>query len=390
MKILKIHFDPPSSKYGTGNFILNFSSKLTENSHDVTNVCCRRYVHEKFDGCNIILCSSNFKKRLPFFTFLYEFLILEVYSSIHLLKNLRKYDHIITYGEIGFLASIICKIFKKTYIKYFFILYKDLVYLRKKEFSKLQITQNKFKQKIINFLNSQENYLRICLESYFLRFEQNFITGSSNTKKRILKKRKKNILVNYYYHNLDNHKPRSVNFGAKKKLLLIGNDIYLKGLLKFLNVLKLDYDFYFKNVEIFIIGVSNQDQFKSHIKFLNLEKIIKMYPHTNKIENFYENIDLFVNLSLIEGWNISIMDAYLKKIKIFSTNVGCVNEVFRKDDNVTICCKYNLKIINNALMKAIVEKKEFNNNHYNILKNKLEHNSITEKYIKFLNKLKNE
>ena len=173
-------------------------------------------------------------------------------------------------------------------------------------------------------------------------------------------------------------------------MLLIGNDIYLKGLLKFLNVLKLDYDFYFKNVEIFIIGVSNQDQFKSHIKFLNLEKIIKMYPHTNKIENFYENIDLFVNLSLIEGWNISIMDAYLKKIKIFSTNVGCVNEVFRKDDNVTICCKYNLKIINNALMKAIVEKKEFNNNHYNILKNKLEHNSITEKYIKFLNKLKNE
>ena len=103
----------------------------------------------------------------------------------------------------------------------------------------------------------------------------------------------------------------------KKNLLLIGNDIYLKGLVKFLYIIKKDYNFYLKNIKVYIVGVSNTSEFENLVTNLNLKEIINFYPHTNKVSDFYNDIDIFVNLSLIEGWNISIIDAYLKKIKIF-------------------------------------------------------------------------
>ena len=53
------------------------------------------------------------------------------------------------------------------------------------------------------------------------------------------------------------------------------------------------------------MGVSNTSEFENLVTNLNLKEI-NFYPHTNKVSVFYNDIDIFVNLSLIEGWNISL------------------------------------------------------------------------------------
>ena len=383
MKILQIHFDPPSTKFGTGNFIFNFSRKLIENNFKTTNLCSNRYDFENFGGCSIKYTSFRLKRRLPLITFIYEFLFLEIYSFLYLLKNISNYNIVMSYGEVGFLCSILCKIFKKKYVKYFFVIYKDLVYLRQKEINLYKKNNSNLKTKVYSLLNKVENIIRICLERYFIKYEKNFITASKLTKKRLRPNKGKKILVNYYYHNLDKRKHYSNTNNSKKNLLLIGNDIYLKGLLKFLHVIKKHYSFYLKNTNVFVVGISNMKEFKSYIEYLNLSEIINYKTHSNKIDDFYDNVDLFVNLSNIEGWNISIMDAYLKKIKIFSTRVGCINELFKNDENIKKCCKYNLNKINDDLKKFIIKEKKFNINHYEALLNKLKHEEISKKYIEF-------
>lgn len=390
MKILKIHFDPPSSKYGTGNFILNFSKQLSINDYDVTNLCCRRYEIESFEKSKIKLCSIKFNRRLPFVTFLFEFLILEFFSAYYLVKNHKMYNLVITYGEVGVISSIICKFLKKKHIKYFFVLYKDIFFLRKKEKDKYKKKESNIKKKIIFLLEYLEDRLRINLENFFLKFEKNFITGSRLTKKRIKNQKNKNILVNHYYHNLEIKEFNINKEKNKKNLLLIGNDIYLKGLLKFLYVIKKDYKFYLKNIKVYIIGVSNTFEFENYVNNLNLNEIINFYPHTNNVSHFYNDIDIFVNLSLIEGWNISIIDAYLRKIKIFSTKVGCINELFFQDENVKTCSKFNIDNINENLKKFILDNNKFNNEHYYKVIKKLNHNEITKNYINFFEKIKNE
>ena len=150
---------------------------------------------------------------------------------------------------------------------------------------------------------------------------------------------------------MDKRKHYTNTSNLKKNLLLIGNDIYLKGLLKFLHVVKKDYSFYLKNTNIFVVGISNMKEFKSNIEYLNLGEIINYKTHTNKIDDFYDNVDLFVNLSNIEGWNISIMDAYLKKLKFFQLELGVLMNYLKMMKIFKKCCKYNVNKINDDLKK---------------------------------------
>ena len=132
------------------------------------------------------------------------------------------------------------------------MLYKDLRKLKIKEFreNKLKFKKKKF-HLLINFLIKIEDVLRIFIESFFIKFERNFITASKLTKKRIINgDPKKNVLINYYYHDLNNlGKTTNVNqHNDKINILLIGNDIYLKGIIKFLKVLALKKNFLKINV----------------------------------------------------------------------------------------------------------------------------------------------
>ena len=89
----------------------------------------------------------NRKKDIPFLVFFFEFIIIELRSAIFFIKNHKKIDLIISYGDCGILVSIMASLLKKPKIKYFFVLYKDLRKLKIKEFR-----ENKLKFKKKNFI----------------------------------------------------------------------------------------------------------------------------------------------------------------------------------------------------------------------------------------------
>jgi glycosyltransferase involved in cell wall biosynthesis len=385
MNILKIHFDPPNKNYGTGRFIKEFSEKLIKLNNRVTNICCYRYEYEKFNNCKVILCNKLIKKRYPFITFIYELFYLEIYSLIYFIINKNKIDLIISYGDCGILVSFFSKLFKKPNVKYMFILYKDLVNAKIKEINKYRIKNENCKIFILKLLSFLEDNLRILLEKLILLTETNFITASKITKKHL---KKKNVLINYYYHHFNNLPYVNKKKRNKlKKILLIGSDIYSKGIVKFLEIISLDKNFYKENTEIFIVGISDIKTFEKYVIKFGLSGIINYYGHEKNIKKFYKNVDIFINLSLIEGWGISLVDAYLKKIQIISTKVGVVREIFVDDKNVITCEKNNINDIDKKIKNLIISNQPFNNNLYKKASRLLDHSKIDNRYLNFINKL---
>ena len=89
------------------------------------------------------------------------------------------------------------------------------------------------------------------------------------------------------------------------------------------------------------------------------EEAANYYCQKNDIKDYYEECDIFVNLSLIEGWNISLLDSYLNQKIVFTTKVGCVNEILLNNINVITCDKKNDEKISLKLKKLILEKRVF-------------------------------
>ena len=61
---------------------------------------------------------------------------------------------------------------------------------------------------------------------------------------------------------------------------------------------------------------------------------------------------------------------------------------FLKDNNVEKCSKNNIIDIKDKLKKIISEKSHFNFTDYEIVKQKLNHDDINQKYLDFLDKFK--
>ena len=356
--IVQIHYDPPSTKYGTGNFIYNLTKSFLTQNLKVKNIFCNKYQPEKLIDSDYDMLGKRPNKRYPFITYCYELCILEFYSLFFLLKNRNKIKLVITYGDCGLFVSILSNFLKIKKINYFFVLYKDLCFLRDKEKIKNYNDKQTLKEFLAYTLNIFEDKLKIIVESIIIRLGNQFLTASTFTKKRIVNKNKKVDLI-YYFHTHKNLKKRDKEKNLKQNLLLIGNDIYLKGLVKFANIVEKDKNFYEKNCNINILGVSNIAKYESIIKSKKLENIIKISGHKNDIKDYYEKCDIFVNLSLIEGWNISLLDSYLNQKIVFTTKVGCVNEILLNNINVITCDKKNDKKISLKLKKLILEKRVF-------------------------------
>ncbi len=386
--ILKIHFDPPSRKYGTGNFIYNLTENYIKANYRVKNICCNKYESEDLDKSDFIILGKRYKKRYPLITFLYEFLILEFYSLFFFLKNKNKIDIIFTYGDTGLLVSLVNKIYKKKLINYFFVLYKDLCFLRDKEKKKHNFfVKFTIKNFTINILSYIEDKIKIFVEKIIIANGRNFLTASKLTKKRL--KKKNNFVYNlYYFHNVNKITKSIKNLDKKINLLLIGNDIYLKGLVRFLNIIEKDKKFYLDHTNINIVGVSNLDLFKKVLTQKKLENIINVSGHTNNINRYYENCDIFVNLSKIEGWNISLLEAYLDCKIIFTTKVGCVSELLLDNKNVILCSKYNDFLASKKMKDLIYNSRDFTiDDNYLKIKKKLDNKELRDKYCQIVKNL---
>jgi glycosyltransferase involved in cell wall biosynthesis len=124
---------------------------------------------------------------------------------------------------------------------------------------------------------------------------------------------------------------------------------------------------------------------KKYIKFFELENKIKIYGFVGKnINKYYKESDILINLSLIEGWGISITDAYLSKKIIISSKVGCINEIFQNNKNVFSIdrnnnneCYQKLIKIHNSNVKFRIDKKFY------LIKKKLFNKLVINNYINF-------
>lgn len=384
--IVQIHYDPPSTKYGTGNFIYNLTKSFLIQNLKVTNICYDKYECEKLENSNYLIVGTRHKKRYPLITYIYELIFLEISSLFFVFKNRNKIKLIITYGDCGVLVSIFSYFLKIKKINYFFVLYKDLCFLRNKEKKKQRnFRKNKnFKELLVSILNFFEDNLKIFIESIIIKIGNHFLTASTLTKKRI----KKKVDLIYYFHNLNIPNKEEANEKTKQNILLIGNDIYLKGLVRFINIVEKDKTFYQKNCNINILGVSNVNKFEFIIKSRKLDDIVKISGHRNDIKDYYRNCDIFVNLSMIEGWNISLLDSYLNKKIIFTTKVGCVNEILLNNNNVITCDKINDERTSQKLKKLILEKKLFDiDNRYFEILNILSHKKLNQDYLNLMKKI---
>lgn len=109
-----------------------------------------------------------------------------------------------------------------------------------------------------------------------------------------------------------------------------------------------------KNAKLLILGRGNQEEYlKILIKYLNLEKHIKLIGYTNEIEKFLNKSKIFVLASDYEGFSNSLLEAMSCSLPIIATNSpGGNNEIL---DNG----KYGILIpslINDHHIKEVTKK----------------------------------
>jgi glycosyltransferase involved in cell wall biosynthesis len=396
MKILHIHLDPPGNFYGTGNFYRKITELLNKNNIYGTNICCNRYDSDNFYGSNIIYATKRIKKRFPLITYIYELIALEIKSFIHLVINKNKYDIIITYNDCGFLSFIFSKFYKIKYLKFFFQLHKSYFDLFYQEKSLYEIKLNdKFsvKKKIVDFLTYTENYLRVIIENFFLSKVESFFTCLNDTKKEILNYKKKikkkntsiKVLTILYEQKINTKN----NYNNKKNILMVASDLYHKGFTRFLEILSFNNFILTKIYNIKIVGLTNLKMAEKYLNLFKLKNKIKTYGFVGKnINKFYRESDIFVNISLIEGWNMAITDAYLSKKIIISSKVGCVNEIFKNNINVFPVDRENnsnfFKILTKINQNNIRFKKD---KKFNLIKKLLSNETTIKSYINFFNSI---
>jgi glycosyltransferase involved in cell wall biosynthesis len=166
---------------------------------------------------------------------------------------------------------------------------------------------------------------------------------------------------------------------------MVASDLYHKGFTKFLEILSLNNFELTKFYNVKIIGLTNLNIANEYLKLFKLEDKIKIYGFVGKqINKFYKESDVFVNLSLIEGWNMAITDAYLSKKIVISSKVGCINEIFKKNMNVFSFDRRN----NNNFFKKLIEINHNNtkfkvDKKFNQIKKLLDNESVIDNYIIF-------
>ena len=98
-------------------------------------------------------------------------------------------------------------------------------------------------------------------------------------------------------------------------------------------------------------------------------------PMSNEhVLNYYKNkpVDLFVNVSIIEGVPVSIMEAISYDIPVVATNVGATDEVVTPQSGELISPNPSPDEVKNAILKALSSQytpKEHWSNHFNAKKN---------------------
>lgn len=282
-------------------------------------------------------------------TFFYKF----IYLPIFLIFNSHKFDAVI-YPEEGFAFLRLFSFSKKN---------KLIIHDYRKAFNikyKIKINE-KFKQIYLNF-----NFL-------FINQFNKIIVPSEFTKKLLMTNEKiksKKILkipniINFSFGNKTTDKKNFVLKKISKKknnVMCITSKESRKNSSFIYKIAKIT-----KNINFFIVGdIVGNNNHKNIYNFKNLSEKNLIY--------IFKKSDLFLDVSLFEGFGRSVIEAQHYGIKILCFNTEINKEILTKSA-ILIKKNTSLKIISKILKKEVLKKNKKKNNYvFNYSQKKIKEN----------------
>lgn len=103
-----------------------------------------------------------------------------------------------------------------------------------------------------------------------------------------------------------------------------------------------------------IVGKGPEEEnLKSLVAKLNLQKNIKFEPWTDEIVSYYKTADLFVLTSNYEGYGMSVVEAVSAGCPIVTTDVGCIGEFIKDQLHGLVVVPGDLKSFELSVLKMM-------------------------------------
>jgi glycosyltransferase involved in cell wall biosynthesis len=172
---------------------------------------------------------------------------------------------------------------------------------------------------------------------------------------RLTNKAKVVVIPNKGVDRIKFQKVTSRKIGKEIKLLYIGRNDFVKGT-KYLIDAFVRIQERYPETTLDIVGISSDEetQFKQ-IKDYNLSNNIKFngsVPY-EKIVDFYNNSDIFVLPSLMEGLSNAIMEAMASGLPIVATDVGGNKELIKSEKGGYLVQPKNSIELSNAILNLM-------------------------------------
>ena len=245
-------------------------------------------------GFNIKIYAVNLNKSTNKETNKYTHINYQDVYSINdnsLLENIKNFDYMFLNG---FIPNNLINVMMSQDIKKIFITHSDVaysnIYIEKyhRYFYKIMTVNNYTKKKLINMLNIPSEKINKII-NYINKINNNNINLKQNKKFGII-----------------------TRFSEDKNIIML-----LYALKKFFNIYN-DYEFYLvgyenENIQEYIINV---------IKYLELEKYIKVEGYQNNVKKYYELFDFIMLPSVSEGTSYNLIESMIYKKLIITSDVG--------------------------------------------------------------------
>ena len=113
-----------------------------------------------------------------------------------------------------------------------------------------------------------------------------------------------------------------------------------------------------KAAKLLIVGDGPMTgQIKDRIQALGLREEIVLVGHSNRVQPFYEAMDMLVSPSFTEGLSNVILEAFAYKLPVIATNVGGNSEIIDSGVNGLLVSNNSAYVLGGALRRLLLDRK---------------------------------
>lgn len=178
---------------------------------------------------------------------------------------------------------------------------------------------------------------------------------------------------------------------SKKIVILsVGRFHLAKDYITALKAIKILFE---KNNNLFyqIVGYGTEEnKIKEFITQNSMDHYVKIYDPPNRIEDFYERADIYLQTSIFEGLSNTVMEAMASSLPLVVTDVGDNSTLFEVNKGGFLCLPKDVSGIVNSLEKLILKNDlriSMGKNNYKIISENYSIEEFAKKYINFIKQL---